>query len=446
MKKIITLALAALVTTTYAQPSKARIDSLMSFYDTAYGFNGVALVSYKGELLLDKGYGYRNIEKKIKNDPSTIFQMGSNTKQFTAEVILMLEKEGKLSVGDKLSKYFQDYPNGDKIKLENLLTHTSGIYNYTDDTSWQKDLEKGISQSQMIALFRDRPLLFTPGEKFEYSNSNYILLGYIIEQVTKEKYEQVVHERILTPLGMSHSGFDYTHLNNSNKAVGYYTIRAGVGNVAPVSDSTIPFAAGALYSTAADMLKWHDALTNYTLLPKEWQEKAYVPFKDRYAYGWFVDTAFGKRLIGHSGGVPGFYTYESRIPEDNVCILLLQNCELPDMDNNTISNQIISSMYNKDFKMPEAKKAIHVNADILQQYAGVYNVMDGFDLTITVKDGHLYAQGTDQDSFMVTAENETKFFSKEVGATIEFKKNDNGKFDKLVLTQNSQEIPAKRKS
>jgi CubicO group peptidase (beta-lactamase class C family) len=444
-KTVLSAIIITTMTTASAQPSRARLDSLMNYYAKEYNFNGVALISYKGKVLLDKGYGYRDIAGKIKNDENTIFQIGSNTKQFTAEVILQLAMKKKMDLHDPLTKYFPKYPNGDKITIENLLTHTSGIFNYTEDTTWHQKLTQGMNMTEMMSLFENRPLSFAPGEKFEYSNSNYMLLGYIIEKVTGKKYEQVVRENILGPAGMTHSGFDYTNLHNKNKAVGYYTIQGDHYNEAPITDSTIDFAAGGLYSTAADLLNWHNALQSYKLLPKEWQEKAYVPFKGKYGYGWMIDTGYGKRHIGHSGGVPGFYTYVMRLPEDNACILLLQNCELPAMDNNTICVNIIKSIYAKDYKLPTPKKAIAVNPEVLMEYAGVYNVVPGFDLTIIVKKDELYAQGTDQPDFKMTAESATKFYNKEVGAEIEFKKDESGKVNQLVLSQGGEKIPASRK-
>jgi len=445
MKKILAFILVIIaVANVNGQPSRPNLDSLMNFYAAEYNFNGVAFISWKGDIMLDKGYGYRDIGNGIKNDENSIFMIGSNTKQFTSELILQLAMQQKLGVQDLLSKYFPDYKNGNKITLENLLTHTSGIYNYTDDSTWQGHPADPISEEKLLSLFRDKELLFEPGSKFEYSNSNYILLGCIIEMVTGKTYQQVIRDNILTPLGMVHTGFDYIHLQDKNKATGYYTIQGDKYNQAPLADSTTTFAAGSMYADVADMYKWHKALQSYKLLPKEWQEKAFVPFKGKYGYGWFADTGYGKKLVGHSGGVPGFYTYEMRVPEDDVCILLFQNCEMPAMDNNTICKKILSCMYDANYKLPQSKKAVEVSSEILLQYAGVYNVTKDFSITITVKGDELYAQGTDQDDFKINSESETKFYSKEVGAEIEFKKDEKGKVEKLILTQGGQKIPAIR--
>ena len=158
----------------------------------------------------------------IKN---SIFQIGSITKQFTATVILKLQEENKLKVTDKLSQYFPDYPKGDSITIEQLLTHTSGIYSYTSDHVFmQHEVSKPADRQKMMALFKDKPLQFSPGTKWEYSNSAYSLLGYIIEDVAKMPYEQAVRKYIFSPVKMDHSGFDFTHLANINKATGYFRL------------------------------------------------------------------------------------------------------------------------------------------------------------------------------------------------------------------------------
>jgi len=417
----------------------------MSYYNDEYGFNGVAFVSMDGKQLVNKAYGFQDVAKNIKNDVSTIFQIGSNTKQFTAEVILQLAMEKKLELQDKLSRYFPGYPNGNHITIEQLLNHTSGIYCYTNDSTFLGRIAEPISKSDLFSLFQDKPLGFTPGSQFAYSNSNYILLGYIIEAVTGEKYERVVRERILKPCGMAHSGFDFANLKDNNKATGYSVIQANYSAPSPITDSSLSFAAGALYSTAADMYKWHNALQHYMLLPKKWQEKAYTPNKFGYGYGWFVDSIFQKRIIGHSGGLPGFYTYEMRVTEDNLCILLMQNCLAPAMDNNTICINILKCLYDKNYKIPARKQPIKVQPEQLVQYTGEFTIMPNFSITIRAKGDILYAQGTNQREFALMASEAGNFFSKEVGAEIEFVKNNDGSYNKLILKQGGQKIPGIRK-
>ncbi len=166
--------------------SAARIDTLLNAYSKLGRFNGSALVAKGGEVLLNKGYGYRDAEKKVLNDSHSIYQLGSVTKQFTSAIILKLQSENKLSVSDKLSKYFPDYPKGDSITIKELLSHTSGIYNYTNDQDFMKnEITTPKTREQIMALFENKPLDFSPGTSWSYSNSGYSMLGYIIEEVTK---------------------------------------------------------------------------------------------------------------------------------------------------------------------------------------------------------------------------------------------------------------------
>ncbi|MEO8112698.1 MAG: serine hydrolase domain-containing protein, partial [Ginsengibacter sp.] len=212
MKKIYFLVIVlCVVHIGFAQDTGSKLDTLISAYAKLDKFNGAALVAKGGTILLDKGYGYRNSNDKVLNSEQTIFQLGSITKQFTSAVILKLQEEKKLSVSDKLSKYFPNYPKGDSITIQQLLTHTSGIFNYTNDENFMaNEITKPATREKMMALFQDKPLDFSPGTSWNYSNSGYSLLGYIIEAVTKKSYEQAVRRYIFAPLHMTHSGFDFT--------------------------------------------------------------------------------------------------------------------------------------------------------------------------------------------------------------------------------------------
>ena len=446
MKKIILfLSLIVSAMSASAQSLQLRLDSLMEYYNIEYGFNGSALIAMKGKTLVNKGYGYKDISSETRNSPSSIYRMASITKEFTSEVILQLAMAKKIGLQDKLTQYFPGYPNGDKITIENLLTHTSGIHDFTGDSTWLLHITEPISKNAFIGLFRDKPQEFEPGSKFEYSNSNYVLLGYIIEKVTGKKYEQVVRENILIPCHMTHSGFDYTHLNDKNKTTGYESIQANYNDPAPVADSTLLFAAGGLYSTTGDMYKWYEAIKNYKLLPKEWQDKAFVIFKSGYGYGWMVGKTHNKLRLGHTGGIPGYYTYQMHINEDDLCILLFQNCKAPAMDNNSICIKILSCIYDTNYHMPMHRVVITMQDDMLKQFTGEYIITDDFSLTVSAKKNVLYIQGTGQEPVPVDAMSETKFFSKDIGAEVEFFKDSTGNYNKLVLFQGGQKVPAIRK-
>ncbi|HEY0356347.1 MAG TPA: serine hydrolase domain-containing protein, partial [Flavisolibacter sp.] len=286
-----------------AQSIEQKMDALMNAYVGQKKFNGSVLVAQKGKVLYQKGFGYRNAEDKIANDANSIFQIGSITKQFTSAIIMQLMQEKKLKLDDKLEQYFPGFPNGNKITIEHLLTHTSGLFNYTNDSVIMNgDVSKSYSHEELLKKFRSYPPDFEPGSKWNYSNTGYSLLGYIIEKVERKPYETVARERILGPLGMTNSGFDFTHFNHPNKTRGYFIIEPSIVR-APIVDSTLAYSAGALYSTVGDLYKWERAISSDKILKPESWKAVFTPYKNKYGYGWSIDSLYGKPFASHGGGI-----------------------------------------------------------------------------------------------------------------------------------------------
>ena len=420
----------------------SKLDTLMSAYAKLHKFNGSVLVAKNGVILLNKGYGYRNAENKVANNEQTIFQLGSVTKQFTSAVILKLQEEKKLSVSDKLSKYFPGYPKGDSITIEHLLTHTSGIYNYTNDVNFMSnEVTKPANREKIMALFKDKPLDFSPGTSWNYSNSGYSLLGYIIEAVTKKPYYQAVRKYIFTPLHMTHSGFDFTHLKKKEKATGYFSMEGKNPAIAPTVDSTVSFSAGAIYSTVGDLYLWHKALQKNTVLSKAQQEKAYTPVKNKYGYGWGIDSIEGKRSVSHGGGIHGFITEISRVPEDDVCVILLSNASDPLGD---ISKNIFAILYGKEYVLPKERIVMKLPEEKLKQYEGEYELNKDLHVIINLKDGELVAAPTGQRTEILYAEKDDFFFLQSQDIQLEFTRNDKKEVDGFILHQGGQKIPCKK--
>jgi CubicO group peptidase (beta-lactamase class C family) len=438
------------VLSSYAKESndpKSKLERMMEYYAENDKFNGTVLVARKGEILLLKGYGYRDVAKRIRNDEHTIFQIGSNTKQFTAEAILQLDSKGKVGIDDKVSKYMPDFPNGDKITLKNLLTHTSGLYNYTSDNAFiTSHAGKHVTREEVLDVFKNKPLAFVPGSRFEYSSSNYFLLGCLVEKIAGRKYEKQVREYILKVCEMTHSGFDFAHLRNEHKAIGYASIMNDTYKEAPVTDSTMSFAAGALYSTVDDLYKWHKALRSYRLLPKDWQEIAFIPFKNNYGLGWAIETMFGKKFELHDGAIDGFTSFEVRQEQDDVFVVLLQNNAGSGADNSAISKNIIKVLYDKNFKIPGSNGLpVCVNPGVLKTYVGEYELTPDFSISISFQGNSLFAEGTGQPLIQLVPETQTMFHTLGVDAHIEFVKDNNGTVQKLVLNQNGQHLQGIRK-
>ncbi len=437
MKHLLIITFIVSSTLLYGQTKEEKLQQLFEAYSNTNKFNGTVLISRSGKLLLNKGYGFKSVKDSVMNTPATIFQIGSLTKQFTATAILKLQEDGKLKVQDKLSKYFPGYPKGDSITIEHLLTHTSGIYNYTNDPVFmQTKAVKPIIQDSMLALFRNKPLKSSPGSKFSYSNSNYMLLGYIIEKTSKKPYEQYVSEIIFKPLKMSSSGFDFAHSTNPHKAQGYEIIAGQESKEAPVVDSSVSYAAGAIYSTTNDLYQWHKGLQSEKVIRKTSIEKAWTPYKNKYGYGWSIDTLNGKKITSHGGGIFGFNAHMVSVPQDDILIVLLNNTSNPNLKK--ISDDALAILYDKPYTSPEVRKEAFLSPDALSKYIGVYELAPQFTITVFLEDGKLFGQATGQQKAQLFPQKEDYFFLKIVDAQIEFTKDESGKVTSLTLLQGGQ--------
>lgn len=428
----------------FAQITTQKIDDLLQAYTVLYQFNGTALVAKGDSILLNKGYGFKNAVARTEADSATIYQIGSVTKQFTATVIMRLQEEGKLSVNDKLSQYFPHFPNGNKISLHQLLTHTSGIYNYTNNALFMKTgATQHATPEKIMALFQNQPLEFEPGTQYRYSNSGYMLLGYIIEKVTGKKYEQVVRETIFKPLGMHHSGFDFARLKSKDKATGYYVYTENKKVPVPaLVDSSVSFAAGAIYTTTGDLLKWERAITQQKILqPASWNA-ILTPEREHYGYGIMIDSLYGRLRIGHDGGIFGFNSMVVNYLQDGYIIVLLNNVNTPHLSK--IANQIGAILYGQPYEIPIAKKEIKLTTAALQPFVGEYQFTPDFKIVISLNNGHLTGQATNQSPFELYAETPNRFFVKVVEAEIAFDHNTDGEVTGMILYQNGTNIKAKK--
>lgn len=423
-----------------AQSISQKLDELMSAYAQNREFNGSVLVAKGGKILLEKGYGFQNLEKQIKNTPATRYPIASVTKTFTATLILKLAELHQLSLQDKLSKYYPGYPKGDSISIENLLTHTSGIFNYTNDNDFMyKEAGKHASEQKMLSVFMHKPLDFPPGKGWNYSNSGYALLGFIIEKVTGLSYYSAIRKYLFEPAGMSVSGFDFVGLSAEKKATGYYSDAGKEYNKqAPLEDSSVVFAAGAIYSSIGDLYKWHHALQKNQIISKTSSAKAYTPFKQSYGYGWIIDTLYHKQIVSHSGGLPGYRSNFVRVIPDDICIILLNNTEIPGLK--MITDNLLAVLYNQPYKIPVSKQAIKLDNGILKQYVGRFEVENqNLIIEFKVENNTLIAYPVNGPRSVLAPLTETRFFDSEQEAIeISFEKNETGKFNKMVLDFNGQ--------
>ncbi len=346
-----------------AQSKIEKIDALMKLYSEYGQFNGTALVADHGKIIYEKGFGLADMEWNIANQPDTKFRLGSVTKQFTSMLILQLVEQGKIKLNGNITEYLPDYPKktGNKITIHHLLTHTSGIPGYTEFPNFSRDVIRNPSNLQsIIKLFADSALLFEPGTRFSYSNSGYFLLGAIIEKVTGKPYEQLLQENIFGPLGMNNSGYDHQTSVITNRARGYEKRFSTYVN-AGYLDMSVPFSAGALYSTVHDLYLWDQALYTEQLLHKETRGllfKKYIPaFEGGYGYGWIIGTTpVGNsservQIVRHDGFINGFSASILRIPSDKHLIVILNNTGSAPLGE--ITRAIIGILYAKPYELPK---------------------------------------------------------------------------------------------
>jgi len=318
----------------------APIDQLVTSYVSNGRFMGSVLIARDDALVFSRGYGSANLEWNIPNSPSTKFRIGSLTKQFTAASVLLLEERGKIRIEDPVKAYLPDAPAAwDNVTVFSLLTHTSGIADFTRLPNYESLKVFPATAEEIVAWFRDKPLEFPTGERFSYSNSGYALLGYLIEKISGRTYKQFVEENIFMPLGMKDSGYD-SNIVITNRAAGYSrgvcTITRTPPCGGPVNaafiDMTVPYAAGALYSTTLDLWRWEQALFGGKLLSAGSLLKMTTPYKGNYGFGLAVGTATPRRVIFHNGGIEGFNTFLAYYPEDKMTIVVLGNLNGPAPD------------------------------------------------------------------------------------------------------------------
>ncbi len=432
-----------LVSICLAQDDVSRMEQVVHSYLDEKKFMGSVLVARDGVVLLSKGYGFANLEWEVPNSPTAKFRLGSVTKQFTAACILLLEEHGKLKLEDPVKKYLPDAPAAwDKVTIFNLLTHTSGIPSFTGFPEYASTEAIATTPEKLVARFRDKPLEFQPGEKWNYSNSGYVLLGYMIEKISQQSYGQFVQENIFNPLGMKDSGYDSNSAIIVHRASGYSPGKDGMTNTGYI-DMSIPFSAGGLYSTTEDLLRWEQGLMGGKLLSPASLQKMTTPFKNDYAFGLAVRTANGHKLIEHGGGIEGFNTEMAYYPEDKLTVVVLAN--LNGAAPEAIATKLAAVAHGENVVLSAERKEITVPAAILAKYVGTYEVMPNFDIVMTLEGGQLVTQATGQGKLPLFAESEAKFFLKVVDAEVEFFSNEKGDVTHLMLRQGGQDVKGTKK-
>ncbi|CAO4178005.1 serine hydrolase [Methylorubrum aminovorans] len=368
-----------------AEDFAERAHAFVTPYIEAGLFSGVILVAKDGQPVFRRAYGLADREWEIPNTPQTHFRIGSLTKAFTATAVLKLAEAGRLELDDSVRRWVPTVPEAwAGVSLRHLLQHRSGIINFTALPNYYDQIARvDHTPAQIVALTADDPLLFPPGERFEYSNTNYVLLGMVIEAASGRSYEAYLRETILAPLGLKQTGYDDLTAILPRRAAGYRRGRAQWRNAVPMAASSA-YAAGALYSTVDDLLAWDEALAGPRLLSEASRTAMFADNGTGYALGWFVSRVFGKpgdrssghRLVGHAGSIPGFLSINDVYPDDRLTVIVLSNTETAP------AQKIARDLAALHLGHYEAPEAIVLEDVILDRYPGTYRLGPRAVLTV----------------------------------------------------------------
>ncbi len=418
---------------TFTKQTGNELDKLLSEQFKNGEPGCAAIVAQNGKIVYKKAFGMANLELNVPMKSDMIFRIGSMTKQFTAIAILQLMELGKLDLQDDITKFIPDYPTrGQRITIENLLTHTSGINSYTSDPDFTQYMRMDKKPVEVINLFKDKQLEFVPGTKWSYSNSGYFLLGYIIEKVSGKTYAQYLDDNFFKPLGMTNSCLGSDSRIIMNRASGYQKGDGGIINASMIS-MTIPYSAGSILSTVEDLYKWNQALHSYRLVKKETLAKAFTEYHlangkgTGYGYGWFLRKLQGSPTIEHGGGINGFLTSGVYLPDEDVFVAVLSNSTAnpPELVSLKMAALLIGKPYNfSEIPFDNFKP---------DEYRGIYENDEKSTRTISVDNEKLYSQSKGGFMTLILPYQKDKFFIENSFTTIEFKRDPESKIISMVV-------------
>jgi len=429
----------------------ARIDSLAKDYMTLKKAPALSIAVVRGkDTLVMKGYGLASREANRAATASTIYRIGSITKQFTAAGIMREVEQGKILLDSPITKYLPDVPtHGQRITVRNLLNHTSGVHNYTDKPEWVKRWGEEMTPRQIVAFVDKDTLDFAPGTKYSYSNTGYVLLGMILEKVTGQPYATYLQRQFFTPLGLTQTSYCPDKPKDTQFADGY---AASSGTVKPAEylNITQPFSAGAVCSTVRDLVKWHRALLDgrvvgarsYSLMTTA--DTLNNGSKINYGFGLIPGQLNGKRMIGHSGGINGFTTYGLYVPDENLNVIVLSNSD--GGPGPLALNATRAVLGVPVVPMPKPLVAVALADSLRDRIPGVYDFGE-LVLRITLEDGRMMAQpdGPGQPKFPIVHLGNLRFgadIDRSISITFI---NENGKISKVQFTQRGSSLDGTRK-
>jgi CubicO group peptidase (beta-lactamase class C family) len=411
-----------------------KADSLFQLLQENQRWMGAVMLRKHGEIVYQKAIGLADLEGKIPNTTQTRFRIGSQTKTFTAVMILQLVQENKLKMDAPLSQFFPEIQNAEQLTIAHLLRHRSGIYNFTNDPEYLSYHTNPIAQKEILKKIAAYQPVFEPGSKAEYSNSNYVLLGYILEAITGKDYAKNLKERITEPLGLENT---YYGSKINPKASEAYSYKWEGGGFVPETETNmqIPHAAGAVVSTVEDITLFLEALFNGGLLAEE-QFAEMIRLEEDFGCGLFEMPFYSHEGMGHTGAIDGFSSMMAYFPEQQLAVSLLSNGSR--FSNNEVMIALLSEYFGMAYELPEFTE-VQVGKEVMQRYEGVYaSPLLPIKLSIRHLNGQLEGQGSGQPAFPLEAKNDSTFTFDMAGIRILFHA------DSLTLYQGGMTIPMAR--
>jgi CubicO group peptidase (beta-lactamase class C family) len=422
-----------------AQDIRTRVDEYMRAAVEVERFMGSILIARDGQVIVSKGYGMANIEHGAPNTPGTVFRLASVSKQFTAAAILILQERGKLSVGDSVCKYLERCPAAwQPVTIRHLLTMTHGVPNVS---AMELGPLRGfpVPWDQWMEAVAKKPLEYVPGERFQYLNGGYTLLGFVIERVSGKSYGEFVRENIFLPLGMNQTGHEDPRRIIEHRATGYTQLPGDpVANV-QYREIVRMYAAGGIYSTTEDLLRWDNSLYSEKLLSRRSIEEMFTPFREmmpgkQYGYGWWKTRKHGRDEWAHGGNAVGFITNIARYPSERVVVIVLSNNEKG--SSGKISNALSAITFGAPYDLPKERVAVSVPREALTAYVGEYRVeFPPTSFVITLEDGKLMSKRSGEGKSELFAESPTKFFLRNEDIQFTFSRDDAGAVTGVLVDQ-----------
>lgn len=384
-------------------------------FGDAYRFHGHVLVARGTQILYARGFGHADRGRRTPNGPRTSFRIGSTTKQFTAAAIMLLAQQGRLRLDDPVRAHLRGYRGpGARVTIHQLLTHTSGIPDYTQ-TRAMAARARPHRPAELIRLFEGRPLQFTPGSRFEYSNSNYVLLGAIIEHITRKPYGRFLHEALFGPAGLRDT--TYGDAPRAPDRARGYTVDPDE-RIVPADDIDLSFAyaAGGVRSTARDLQRWAQILQTDRILDRGARERMTTPARGGYAYGWWVQQAHGVRILKHGGTIDGFATEYIVVPERDLVIVVWSNTgQYAD----TVGRAALRAALGQPVPTRTETRGIALADAETRRITGTY-VGPGGDRVTVVQRTTLRIERRGQPSLRLHREAPGRYFTKRAGVRVVF--------------------------